>query len=179
MIQKMTGRYSRRLRYLLICTIGLAVAGNTFCRDLLAVQPESKINFSEGPFIADESGILNDEQREELSDLLTVHNHEGSGRIFVLIIKELPFNLTVEAYARLKINEDSRLPAEPHDRILILIAVQNREIRIETSRDVWSVLPDSYCRTVITQIMAPAFKKEEYFSGIRSAIEELSNKLRE
>ena len=179
MIKQMTCRRNGHLRFLLICAINLAVFQNPFCRNLFAVQSDSQVRFSARPYIFDESGIPSDEQREALSDLLTAHNQAGSGRIFVLIIKDLPSDRTIEAYARLKINEEDRLPAEPNDRILILIAIQNREIRIETSQDVWSVLPDSYCRTVIMQIMAPNFKRSDYYSGVHSAIEELSNKLRE
>ncbi len=149
------------------------------CVPSFAFQSLPLVRFSAGPYLDDESGTLTNEQRDGLSKLIAAQNRKGLGRIFVLILKNLPEGRTLERTASLAINQEPSSPNERPDRILILAAIKERRVRIETSRDVWNLLPDAFCHSVINEQMSPAFRKSDFYSGIRAAVEALSKKLRE
>ena len=96
----------------------------------------------ECPVLTDQAGILAPQQRKQLAALLETHNQKGPGRISVLIIKRLPEGTSLERHAADKINEPPLAPSQKADRVLLLIAMEDRKLRIETSKEVWTALPD-------------------------------------
>ena len=142
-----------------------------------AVVPCCSAEANTYPLITDEAAVLTPEQHEEISALLLAHNKKGPGRISVFIATKLPPETTIEKFARDKINSPPPTAREKADRILIALALEDRKMRIETSRQVWAALPDSFCRDVITQKMAPQFKDKKYFEGIQAGISALIAKL--
>ena len=131
----------------------------------------------EATFLRDDIGLLNREQQQEITGLLTEHNKKFPGRIYLDLLHKLPDGKTIQQYAYDRLNEQPRMPDEKADKILIVVAISDKAVRIETSRDVWQVLSDDYCRQVNREIMIPKFKLGEYFAGIKSGIEALINKL--
>src|SRR4051794_16386063 len=88
------------------------------------------------PTLIDDANLLTEPERQELVAALKAHNQSGPGRLFLVTVKALPSGTSINQYAQLKINEYPSLPDEKSDRILLLIALQDRQMRIETSRDV-------------------------------------------
>jgi uncharacterized protein len=128
--------------------------------------------------VTDEAEMLTEKQRTALSDLLLRHNQQGPGRIFLVTIKQLPPNTTIEKYAVAKINEKPFAPGERLDRILVLVALQDRKLRIETSKEVWPLLPDEFCKGVIDTVITPKFKEKRYDEGLTAGITSVITKLR-
>jgi len=135
------------------------------------------ITESEASYLCDEVGLLNEEQRQEILSLLTEHNKKSLGRIYLDIIQKLPAGKTIEQYSYDRLNEQPRNTNERTDKILLAVVVEDKSVRIETSRDVWPILSDDYCHRVNREIMIPKFKTGAYFDGIRSGIEALIQKL--
>ena len=132
---------------------------------------------SEASYLHDDAGLLNGQQRQEILSLLTKHNEKSLGRIYLDIIQKLPAGKTIQQYAYDRLNEQTRMSNERADKILLAVAVEDKSVRIETSRDVWPILSDDYCHRVNREIMIPKFKTGEYFIGIKSGIEALIEKL--
>ena len=130
-------------------------------------------------WVTDQVAVLSAEQHKEISALLQSHNQKGPGRIFLLIVKQLPANTTIERYANDKINEPALAGNEKVDRILLVIALQNRQLRIETSQEVGEALPDAFCKEVINRLIVPKFKAQQYYEGIYAGISALIKKLTE
>jgi len=130
-----------------------------------------------GIWVTDQVAVLSAEQHRKISTLLQSHNQKGPGRIFLLIVKQLPANTTIERYANDKINESTQAPNV--DRILLVIALQNRQLRIETSQEVGEALPDAFCTEVIDRLIVPKFKAQQYYEGIYAGISALIKKLTE
>jgi uncharacterized protein len=120
--------------------------------------------------ISDSAGILKSEQVTRLHATLSEHNKAGPGRINILIVQKLPPNTTVEKYALEKIDETPPRPGEKLDRILLLVAIEDRSLRIETSEDVRTALSDEVCKGIIDQKIVPLFKEKKYFEGLQAGV---------
>ena len=130
-------------------------------------------------FINDEAHLLTMSQRESIQDLLVAHNHTHLGRVCLETIAELPNNVSIDKYALQRINRWPLAVNERVDRILIVIAIRNRTMRIETSLDVWKILDDKSCSEIISNKFTPSFKKQKYFQGIQMGIKSIIKKLEE
>ena len=123
--------------------------------------------------ITDEAGVLSGIQRREIDALLSAHDKIGPGRIAVLMVNKLPAGMTIETFAVARINQPPPARNEKLDRVLLAIALEDRKMRIETSREMSTVLPDGFCKRVIEQTIAPQFKEKKYFEGIREGVSAL------
>jgi uncharacterized protein len=128
-------------------------------------------------YLQDDVGLLDREQRKEIIGLLEEQGQKTLGRIYLDILNSLPPGLTIEQYARKRLNERPRMPLEKADKIMLVVVLQNKAVRIETSRDVWTILSDAYCHHVNREIMIPKFKRGAYFAGIVAGIHALIKKL--
>ena len=135
--------------------------------------------FAESPAVlVDEAGVLSDKERDEIKKLISAYNEKGPGRIYVVVIDKLPPGTSIEQFASARINQPPLGANEKADRVLLAVAVQDRKMRIETSKDVWALLPDAFCKSVIDKVIAPRFKEKNYFQGIRDGVSALSSKLK-
>jgi uncharacterized protein len=132
---------------------------------------------SDVSYLRDDVGLLSLKQRERIISLLERHNKKSQGRIYLDIIPHLPTGKTIEQYARERLNTQPSLASEKADKIMLVVALENKIVRIETSRDVWEVLTDEYCHRVNREIMIPKFKTGDYYSGIEAGIKALIEKL--
>jgi uncharacterized protein len=126
--------------------------------------------------VSDQAALLDQAQRSNLSRLLDEHNRKGPGQIVLLTIGELPPNTSIEKYAFAKAIEIA--PAySMSDQILVVIAMKDRQVRIETSPNVAVLVPDAFSKKVIDGVMVPKFKQALYFEGIREGIDSLIERL--
>jgi hypothetical protein len=142
-------------------------------------MPTNETNVARMPVLSDEAHLLSREHAAEISKVLEAHNARGPGRIYVVIIKQLPPGATIEGYALKKINEPPPAKNEKADRTLVAIAVNDRKLRIETSKEVWERLPDSFCKSVIGDTITPKFKQQQYYEGLHAGILALTARLRQ
>lgn len=60
---------------------------------------------------------------------------------------------------------------EQNNGALVVIAVAERKVRIETGRGLEGPLPDAICGRIIRNVITPEFKAGRYPSGIRKGVE--------
>lgn len=125
----------------------------------------------------DNANLLNEKEEIEISLLLSMHNNKGPGRIRVYTISELPDSVSIEKYANESITSLINLKDGVQNQILLLIAVKDKKLLIETSKDVRDLLTDGESAHIINQIIVPAFKNKGYSEGIRSALIAMTNEL--
>ncbi|MCJ7545559.1 MAG: TPM domain-containing protein [Deltaproteobacteria bacterium] len=164
-----------RLRHFLSFCVTL-----TFLQ-LFVYSSFASTNSSEGntSYLTDEANVLTVEQRDELAETLTDHNKNGQDIITVVIIPKLPPKTTIKQYAFKKINDRAFSPRENARRILLILAMEEGQVRIETGDDVWLVLSDQNLQQVIDDIMVPQFNKNQYFFGFRDAVTAIIKKIGE
>jgi len=140
-----------------------------------SMQPSQPIQPS--PFVNDQADLLTPQQLKEISVVLDNHNKVGPGRIFLRTIKTLPPNTAIEKYAFSLALEKLQKPYEIRDDVFVVVALEDRKMRIEVSPTVQSLLPDAFCQHVVDDIMIPSFRRSEYYAGIHSGVVSLIDRL--
>ena len=143
----------------------------------LVTAQEAHITPLRADYLRDDVGLLDRVERKEIIGLLEQPGQKPLGRIYLDILDKLPPGLTIDQYAHKRLNERPRMANEKIDRILLVVALQSKAVRIETSRDVWPILSDEYCHQVNREIIIRKFKKGAYVAGIKAGIEALIKKL--
>ena len=163
----------RKITYLFTLLIILVLVVS-----LVAQGEELRSTDTPLPLLADKADALTATQRDELIALYQSHNATNIGRLFVLILAALPETQTIEVYAKAAINVTPLQDGERNDRILIVVAIKDRKIRIETSRDVWEMLTDEECAAIIREQITPQFRKQNYYQGLADGIAAMLRKLK-
>jgi uncharacterized protein len=63
------------------------------------------------------------------------------------------------------------------DGVLIVLAIQDRKVRIDVARSLEGAIPDVTAKRIITETMAPAFKAGDYAGGLIRAVERIDERL--
>lgn len=123
-----------------------------------------------GVRIHDEAKILSSQFVNDLEAQLKAHEDSTSNQIAVLIIPSLEGE-PIEDYS-IRVAEKWKLGQQQKDNgVLLLIAVDDHKIRIETGEGIEGVLPDVVCNQIIRNEMAPYFRQGNYEAGIQAGIQ--------
>jgi len=102
---------------------------------------------------------------------------ENGAQIAVLTIPSLE-GQPLEDYS-MRVVEAWKLGREDRDNgVLILIARDDRKIRIEVGYGLEGVLPDALCGRIIDNAMKPAFREGDFSGGSQRAVEMISGLVR-
>jgi uncharacterized protein len=67
--------------------------------------------------------------------------------------------------------EKNKIGTKEHDNgALFLIVKNDRKMRIEVGYGLEGVLPDALCSSIIRNVVAPHFRKDEYYAGITDGL---------
>lgn len=137
----------------------LTVAGETFS-GLTALEVPKLTGR-----VVDLVGTLTENSRTVLEERLANHEKETSNQVVVLIIPSLEGEI-LEEYS-IKVASSWKLGQKKKDNgVLLLIAKEDRKLRIEVGYGLEGVLTDAKAARIIRNIIVPEFKKEEYTEGI-------------
>ncbi|OGY63662.1 MAG: hypothetical protein A3J53_00460 [Candidatus Harrisonbacteria bacterium RIFCSPHIGHO2_02_FULL_40_20] len=124
-------------------------------------------------FVNDFSGILSIEERGILENKLQQFEKDSSNEITVAIISSLQGD-TIENFS-VKLFEEWKIGKKNNDNgILLLIAQDDRQVRIEVGYGLEGALTDAQSFQIIQKIIAPAFQAGEYFMGINGSVDAIS-----
>lgn len=117
-----------------------------------------------GP-VMDLAGIMDEDSRDDLEDFLLQVDRSSSAQIAVLTIPSLEGE-PLEEYA-IKVAREWQLGnAEDNKGVLLLVAYEERKIRIEVGYGAEGDLTDAKCGLIIRNVIAPEFKGSDYSEGI-------------
>ncbi|MBK8394532.1 MAG: TPM domain-containing protein [Leptospiraceae bacterium] len=118
----------------------------------------------------DEVGILSKETKLSIDKKLKEHEKQTSNQVVVLIIPSLEGEI-LEEYS-LKIASTWKLGQKGKDNgVLLLIAKNDRKMRIEVGYGLEGTLTDVLSNRIIRNEIAPAFKKENYSAGVEQGVD--------
>ncbi len=121
-------------------------------------------------FVNDFAGILKPETISSLNQKLGQFSKETGNEITVVTISKLE-DETIETYAE-KLFQEWGIGKEKEDNgLLLLVAVEDREMRIEVGYGLEPVVTDIKSGRIIREILAPAFKNGDYDGGIIQTID--------
>jgi uncharacterized protein len=122
-----------------------------------------------GTRIHDEADIMSEIFSNHLEQQLKIHEDSTSNQIAVLTIKTLD-DYPIEEYA-LQVAEKWKLGKAGNDNgVLLLVATDDRKIRIEVGYGLEGVLTDALSNQIIRNEMAPYFRQNDYEGGIQAGI---------
>lgn len=122
--------------------------------------------------ITDQTATLTAEQRAGLEARLRAFEDRKGSQLAVLIVATTRPE-TIEQYA-LRVAEQWKLGRKKvDDGALMLVAKDDRAVRIEVGYGLEGVLNDLTSNRIITEFMLPRFRQGDYFGGIDSGIDRI------
>jgi uncharacterized protein len=123
-----------------------------------------------GLHVHDDAHILSQQTIDNLETRLKAFEDSTSNQLAILIIPSLNGEV-LEDYS-LRVSEKWKLGQKDKDNgALLLIAVDDHKMRIETGEGLEGVLPDAICNRIIRNEIAPDFRKGNYDDGITRGID--------
>jgi uncharacterized protein len=122
--------------------------------------------------VIDEASLLTTNERELLeTDLRRIWSENGA-QMALLIVPTLG-QVSVEEYS-IKVTDEWKLGESRDDRgLLILVAIAEKKIRIEVGRGLEGFVTDYESSKIIRTVLAPAFKSQNFYEGLKNTIQEL------
>ena len=119
--------------------------------------------------VTDNAEILSGPMRKSLTERLKAHEDRTGNQIAVLTIPSLEGE-SIEGYAEAVFKEWKLGQKGKDNGILVIVAPQDRRMRIEVGYGLEGTLPDSLAGSIIRNIMTPRFKTGDYNGGIEAGV---------
>ena len=123
--------------------------------------------------VTDAAGVLTAEQKQALENKLVTIDDTSSNQIAVVIIPSLD-GYPKEEYATKLFREWGIGNKKTNNGVLLLIAIQDRQIRIEVGYGLEGAIPDITALNIIDNDIKPAFKAGNYYDGIDQATDNIA-----
>lgn len=123
-------------------------------------------------FLQDYAGILSPEQVATLENKLEQFEKATTNEIAVVVIPSLDGdtvgNVAQEIFTKWGIGKEGK-----NNGVLLLVSISDRETRIHTGYGVEGDLTDIETSYIQSEIIIPAFRNEDYYGGINSAVDKM------
>ena len=150
----------------IIILVSLFLSTYSLLADDLTPIPELKQS------VIDLTYTLNNDYKEYLLNSLQEIEQETGNQIVVLIISTTGKE-TIEEYSN-RVAQKWRIGKRAYpDGIIIVIAKNDRKIRIEIGAGIKDKIPNEIANRIIEEKMIPEFKDGRYYAGINAAIFQL------
>lgn len=124
--------------------------------------------------VTDLTGTLSAQQQASLEQNLRAFESQKGSQIAVLLVPTTQPE-TVEQYA-LRVAEQWKLGRKGiDDGALLLIAKNDRALRIEVGYGLEGALNDATAKRIIAEIITPYFKRNDFFGGIQAGVQAMIN----
>ncbi|MNI34234.1 hypothetical protein D3C73_882210 [compost metagenome] len=127
-------------------------------------------DFPEKPntLVNDYSGVLSAEQKQALESKLVAFDDSSSTQIAIAILKSVG-DYDINEYAVNLGRKWGVGQSGKNNGIMIVVAVGDRKISIQTGYGVEGALPDVYAKRIIDNDIKPEFRAGNYYAGLDAA----------
>lgn len=122
--------------------------------------------------LTDYTNTLTLEQQQALDRKLYTHNDTSGTKIAVVIMKSTG-GYDINEYGALLGRKWGIGGKEHNTGVLILVAVQDRKMSIQTGYGEEGALPDAITQQIIQKDMRPRFKISDYYGGLDAAVDDI------
>lgn len=126
--------------------------------------------------VIDTTQTLDTAQREALEARLAAFERDKGTQIAVLLVPTTQPE-DIAAYANRVANEWKIGRREIGDGLLILVAKNDRRMRIEVAKSLEGAVPDLAARQIIDEAMAPRFRQGDFAGGLDAALTRLQERI--
>jgi uncharacterized protein len=122
--------------------------------------------------VTDLTGTLNEQQRSALEHTLAEFEARKGSQVAVLMVPttrpETAFDYGVRVFDAWKLGRKG-----VDDGALLLVAKDDRQLRIITGRGVEGVLPDAIAKRIIEEEITPRFRQGDFYGGVRAGTDRM------
>lgn len=119
--------------------------------------------------VTDLTQTLTPDQRSALDSRLRAYEAEKGTQIAVLIVPTTQPE-TIEQYS-IRVADQWKIGRQgPDDGVILLVAKNDRAVRIEVGTGVEGAIPDVLASRIISQVIVPRFREGDFAGGINEAI---------
>lgn len=119
--------------------------------------------------VIDQVGILSRSDRKALQDLLQDYNLKGKAQLQILIIPSLEGEAIEQASIRI-VDQWKLGSAKADNGILFLIAINDRQMRIEVGQGLEGAIPDVMAKRILDDVVKPLFRGKMYTEGVAAGV---------
>jgi len=124
--------------------------------------------------VTDATGTLTGEQRAALEQNLQVFEEKKGSQISVLVVPTTQPE-TIEQYS-MRVLEQWKLGRQKvDDGVLLIVAKDDRTLRIEVGYGLEGVLSDATSNRIINEVIVPRFKQGDFYGGIAAGVDSIMN----
>ncbi len=126
--------------------------------------------------VVDQTSTLTPAQVQALSSKLdTIERERGSQLVVLLVSTTQPEDIA--AYAQ-RVGEAWKVGRKGvGDGLLIVVAKEDRKVRIEVAKALEGAIPDLAAKQIITDRITPAFRAGDYAGGLNAAVDRLAERI--
>ncbi|WP_424217973.1 TPM domain-containing protein [Thauera humireducens] len=138
-----------------------------------AVQPVPALTAR----VIDNSGTLNAQQIGELDSRLAAFERERGSQIVVLLVRTTaPEDIAAYAY---RVADSWKIGRKDvGDGVLVVVAKDDRTVRIEVARTLEGAIPDLAAYRIIDALITPAFRQGDFAGGLMAGVDGLMRLIR-
>lgn len=127
-----------------------------------------------GP-VVDKAGLLTRDTEQQISAALQSLRKQGGAQIAVLTVPNMD-GLTIEQ-ASIQVVDEWKLGDEKRDDgVLLMVAAEERRMRIEVGQGLEGNLPDAYAKRIIDESMTPLFRAGNADQGILVGVYQIAQR---
>lgn len=122
--------------------------------------------------VTDQAGLLTPAQQQQLEQQLASLEASKGSQFAILIVPSTKPE-TIDQYS-IRVASAWKLGRQDvDDGLLILVAVEDRTMRIEVGYGLEGAIPDAIAKRVIAEIITPHFRQGEYYQGLSAGVQRL------
>jgi uncharacterized protein len=131
--------------------------------------------------VNDFAGVIDGNSRTELDKRIRALQSTTGDVIVVTTVKTFQPYGSIEEYAVKMFENGGRgIGQKGKDNgLLLLVAVDDRKVKVEVGYDLEGVIPDAYAGDTIREAIVPAFRRSAYGEGLLAAVTRLINRIAE
>ena len=156
-------------RWLLHWVLGVAVALAAWSASAQDVLPVPALSAR----VIDTTGTLSADQKASLdAKLVALEQRKGSQLVVLMVPTTQPEDIA--SYANRVANTWKIGRRDVGDGVLLVVAKNDRKLRIEVAKTLEGAIPDLAAKRVIDQTITPAFKQNDYAGGLGGGVDRLA-----
>ena len=126
--------------------------------------------------VIDQTGSLSAEQKTQLENKLAAFEKDKGSQIVILLLPSTAPE-DIAAYAN-RVGDAWKIGRKDvGDGLLIVVALQDRKIRIEVAKALEGAIPDLAAKRIINQAMQPAFRVGDFAGGLNAAVDQITARI--
>lgn len=122
--------------------------------------------------VIDQTGTLDDIQRQGLEEKLAgLEQSKGTQVVFLIVPTTQPEDIA--SYANRVANDWKIGRKAVGDGVLLVVAKEDRKVRIEVAKTLEGAIPDLAASQIIDEAILPRFRANDYAGGLQAAADQL------